>query len=378
MKQSRFLQIPAPNLAQPDYEATLARVKAAYFQKTGHWPDINDPETFELEQLSYEREQIIDEINRTAQQNLLGYSTGSMLDNLGALTDTLRLPESSATTSGLMVFTMPHPAFVLPAGYQVMAGDGQTLFVTTEDLAVTQTQSDMVITLSASVAGVAGNGFLPGEIAQPVTSNAYVASVTNTTTSQGGAEIESDDSLANRIFLAPSKFSVAGPYDAYKYFTLSTSSAIADAYIDSPEPCEIVVYAVLDGGGTPSEELKSAILDKLSDKTTRPLGDRITIADPTAINAHGDINIEVYRSSAPIAEQIRLTVAERANTVTHAWSSQLGADIVPEVLIALGQSIDGVYRCTTTIEYQELDETQFSKVTIDNINVTLVNEDTSA
>ena len=45
----------------------------------------------------------------------------------------------------------------------------------------------------------------------------YVASVANTATTEGGAEIESDADLAERVFLAPGAYSTAGPEDSYLY-----------------------------------------------------------------------------------------------------------------------------------------------------------------
>ena len=55
---------------------------------------------------------------------------------------------------------------------------------------------------TCTVAGTDGNGFAAGELATIVDPIPYVASVTNTTATEGGAEIESDDDLAERVFLA--------------------------------------------------------------------------------------------------------------------------------------------------------------------------------
>ena len=53
-----------------------------------------------------------------------------------------------------------------------------------------------------------------GELSTIVDPVPYVASVTNTTTTEGGAEIESDADLAERVYLAPGAYSTAGPEDA--------------------------------------------------------------------------------------------------------------------------------------------------------------------
>ncbi|MGT3827043.1 baseplate J/gp47 family protein [Enterobacter kobei] len=372
---NRFPQIPPPTIAEPDYAGTLARVKKQYQGITGHYPDTNDPETFLLEQLAHERELLVDDINQAAAQNLLGYASGDDLDNLGVLVGTTRLPASSATTSAELTLSANHPDFVLVAGYEVMARDGTTLFHTTEDIAVRATDADITTSLTAAVPGLAGNGFLPGEISTIVTQNPYVTAVSNITTSQGGADTEKDDRFASRIYLSPSRFSVAGPYDAYRYFVRSTSPAITDVAVWSPEPNDIFISAVLEGGVVPDAALKQAILDTLSDRTVRPLGDRITVMDSSPVEASGELNVEIYRSAASLAEQITRQITARVDALTLAWRNRLGRDIVPEVLEAAGQTISGVYRCTTTLEYQKIPDEQFPVVTITQINVTLVDEE---
>lgn len=370
----RFPQIPAPDIIAPDYEGTLARVKSRYQDLTGHYPDTNDPETFLLEQLSYERELLVDDMNQTAQQNLLGYADGDNLDNLGALVECDRLPASAATTTEQLTLADGHPDFILESGYQVMASDGQTVFATTADIGISATDSTVSVVLTAAVAGTASNGFLPGEITTIITQNNYITAVTNTTTSQGGSDIESDDKYARRIYLAPSRFSVAGPYDAYEYFARSTSSSISDVSVWSPEPNDISISAVLDGGVVPDDAMKQAILDQCSATRTRPLGDRVSMVDSEGVSVTGTITVQIYKAAESLSEQIKKTVKTLADSISAQWRGQLGRDIVPEALTAPGQNLGGVYRCTTDIEYQQLDQQQFPLVTISDVLVTVVDE----
>ncbi|MFV0261372.1 MAG: baseplate J/gp47 family protein [Kluyvera sp.] len=370
----RFPQIPAPVIISPDYEGTLKRVKSEYQGLTGHYPDTNDPETFLLEQVAYEREELVDDINETAKQNLLGYATDGNLDNLGALVETLRLDASAATASATLTLVSGHPDFVLATGYQVMAKDGITLFATTADIPITTAMNSVDTILTATEVGIAANGFLPGEIATPVTQNNYVSTATNTTTSQGGAEVENDDKYARRIYLAPSRFSVAGPYDAYKYFARSASPAISDVAVWSPEPNDIYISAVLDNGVVPDAAIKQAMLDICSDKRTRPLGDRVSAIDSVGVTASGVINVQIYKASEALEASIKQTASNRVAALTGQWCGQLGRDIVPEALTSIVQNIGGVYRATTDIEYQQLDTNQFPLVTITDIVTSIVDE----
>ena len=63
----------------------------------------------------------------------------------------------------------------------------------------------------------------------------YVASVANTATTEGGAEIESDADLAERVFLAPGAYSTAGPEDSYLYHAKAYSPAIGDVVATSDQ-----------------------------------------------------------------------------------------------------------------------------------------------
>lgn len=370
----RFPQIPPPVIIEPDYDGTLKRVKTKYKLRTGHYPDTNDPETFQLEQLAYEREQLVDDINETAKQNLLGYATGANLDNLGVFVQTPRQPPSAATAEFLFTLTDDHPDTTIASGYEVLAADGETVFATTTDISVAAGIATTTAILTAQAAGDQGNNFLPGEINTPLTENETITSVTNTTTSQGGAPEESDDKYAMRIYLAPSSFSVAGPYDAYIYFARSASPAIADVSVWSPLPNDISICAVLDGGVVPDATIKQAILDQCSPVINRPLGDRVSVVDSTPVTAEGVLNIQVYREAAALTDNIKATARERADWVIESWEGKLGRDIVPEAIESRVQLIGGVYRATTTLEYQQLNRQQFPLVTITDIVVTVVDE----
>lgn len=54
----------------------------------------------------------------------------------------------------------------------------------------------------------------------------YVSRVRNVTTSNSGADTESDDNYAERIKLSPEKLSTAGPEDSYKYWTRTANQNI--------------------------------------------------------------------------------------------------------------------------------------------------------
>ena len=93
-----------------------------------------------------------------------------------------------------------------------------------------------------------------------------MASVTNTTKSEGGTGEESEESFRERIFLAPSSYSVAGPADAYEYWVKQyNSAAIEDVKIYEPTEAVVDIRILLNGGVLPSKTFCSGCLEYLKE-----------------------------------------------------------------------------------------------------------------
>ena len=71
--------------------------------------------------------------------------------------------------------------------------------------------------------------------------NCQILSVTNTEKTSGGVDIEGDDSMKERVYIAPSKYSVAGPEGAYKYWVRTYNSSISDVLVKSDDPVEVII-----------------------------------------------------------------------------------------------------------------------------------------
>lgn len=72
-----------------------------------------------------------------------------------------------------------------------------------------------------------------GELSTIVDPIPYVASVTNTTATEGGAEIESDEDLAERGFPGPWGLFYGRPEDGYLYHAKAYNPAIGDVVATS-------------------------------------------------------------------------------------------------------------------------------------------------
>ena len=187
----------------------------------------------------------------------------------------------------------------VPAGTRVKTQGGR--YFNTLDYAEIPPGATYVDTIvQAEEAGAESSGILAGEINILVDPIPYIASVSNVDESTGGLDVEDDDSLTERAYLAPSRFSCAGPRDAYEYHVREWRSDVTDVQITSPEPCVIAIYFVMEGGRLPN-----------ATEFTYWIGD-------------GD-----QRSAGTIQEKVTAAVQSYQS-----WQRHLGRDINPTELIA--------------------------------------------
>lgn len=216
-------------------------------------------------------------INDAARQNLLRYARGPQLDALGERYDTPRLPAQKAVVTLEWTLSSAQPNPVTIAKGKRATPDGQFFFATVEDLVIPAGNLSGTVKAEATVAGANHNGFVPGQISTIVDPTPFVASVANIDTSSGGADEEPDDDGVNiwsgyreRIRLAPTKVSTAGPEDAYKYWAKTASQDIVDVAVLSPDPGEIKIIVLMKNGESPSQPILDAVMAACSDKKRRP------------------------------------------------------------------------------------------------------------
>lgn len=362
MSNSRFPTLPEPKVIESNYDDDLARLKERYFQKTGHYPTINDPEMAHLEEIAYTKNELIDEINNESKQNLLAFAKNSRLENLGALVGAgERLGESAASVVIELTLKANHGGTIIPKGYPVLSVDGKTQFISMLDYVVDADDTTILANFECQTPGIVGNGFIRGQIATLVDNRIpAIESATNVTTSQGGAPAEDDDRYAYRIWLAPSQFSVAGPYDAYEFFALSASSAIGSVSVWSPEPNHINISAILLDGSLPEKPIVDAIYAECSGKKRVPMGDLPKVVAPSGVDGTATINLLVFKDYAALGNTIVKTATKLVSAEFLKWKTTHGKDIVVQDISSICKAIEGVYYADVTI-------TDEQGVTIDKI-----------
>ncbi len=276
-------------------------------------------------------------INSTARQNLLRYATGGVLDAIGEMYDTSRLPAEAARTTVQFTLSIPlTSATIIPAGTRVgpQGGGGELFFITSDVLQIPAGAVTGSVSALCSVPGSSGNGFTPGQLNALIDPLPFVQSATNTTESSGGADTETDDAYRQRIRSAPESFSVAGPAGAYEFWAKSASSAIIDVAVDSPAPVEVVLAPLLAGGKIPTQDVLDAVLAAVTERDVRPLTDKVTVQAPVAVPYNIHLTYYIDRSRAAETTSIQQAVTAAVNGYATWQKSKLGRDINPSELIA--------------------------------------------
>ena len=160
----------------------------------------------------------------------------------------------------------------------------------------------------------------------------YVKTVENIEVTSGGADIENDENLAERIYLAPSGYSVAGPDDAYKYFTMAYNQEIADVMVTSPDPAEVEIRFLMENGEIPTSTVMSGLEEYLQDNKIRPLTDHVTVLAPEQQQFDIALTYYINRSDQAKANTIQAAVQVAVDEYVKWQTYTIGRDINPSEL----------------------------------------------
>lgn len=170
-------------------------------------------------------------MNDAARQKMLRYARGDVLDALGERVGVERIsPTEAVTTLRFTLLEAVTENVIIPEGTRATS-DSTRYFETTGTAVIEAGQLSVDVPAASVGGGTEFNGIPIGAINVIVDSIVYVDSVSNTTVTHGGDDEENDDSLRERIRVAPSKLSTAGPVNGYKYWAMSADSSIADVSV---------------------------------------------------------------------------------------------------------------------------------------------------
>lgn len=276
--------------------------------------------------------QVVQYADRAGKMSLLKYSFGDYLENIGALKGIERLQGAAAMTKLRFTLSMQrNNVVIIPAGTRVTAGDG-TYFETLDILEIPAGELSGEVNAACREMGIKGNGYRPGELKVLVDPVPYIDKVENLTAAEGGADLETDENLAERIYLAPSSWSTAGPDDAYKYWVKTFDAAITDVRVESEVPGVVEIYFILQGGQLPDEAMTEELALYLQNEDIRPLTDQVIVQAPEVQNYAIDLVYYINESDRMKAASIQEKVGAAVDEFIAWQREKIGRDINPDQL----------------------------------------------
>ena len=306
----------------------------------------------------YQMYQIMD---NAAKMNLLKYSKGNFLRHLGAFKKTfIQEPKPAVVTARFTLSEVRKDVIYIPQGTRITAGDG--VYFATDDYAEVKAGDSFVdIDCTCESVGEVGNDYIPGHIEIIVDPVPYVASVTNTTKSEGGSGEESEESFRERIFLAPSSYSVAGPADAYEYWVKQyNSAAIEDVKIYEPTEAVVDIRILLNGGALPSQTFCSGCLEYLKENPIIPLTDNDIVAAPDVVNYNLKAVYYIARSDLNNIAVIQESIEAAKDTYLNWQRTKIGRDINPDALTEFVRAAGGKRVVITSPVFTPIPETSIA------------------
>lgn len=293
-----------------------------------------DPRRQFLQGFGYVLNSIYNAINATGRSNLLSTAVGEGLDGLGELSGTKRLQPSKASVNIKFTLSAAQATdIIIPKGTRVTP-DGILFFSLKEDLKISSGETTATAVAEAAETGEEYNGFLVGQIDKLVDGNPYVKSVENTGQSAGGSDVEGDEKYRERIRMSPYAYSTAGPEMAYVYFALSASPEIEDVKVKTESDSTVNIYVIKKGGVIPEagDEVLQAVKDTLSNKSARPLTDKIEVKAPVAKNTALTATYYISGNDISKLSEIQSRVNEAAQEYKLWQTEKIGRDINPDEL----------------------------------------------
>lgn len=199
---------------------------------------------------------VFNQVNDACRQKMLQYASGRVLDALGERYACYRIEAKPAKTVLRFSVKTPVAGNILIAEGTRATPDYNVYFKTTETAVLQAGRLYVDIPAESTGVGEQYNNYLVGTINQLVDLIPYIDFVENIEVTSGGDDGEpypesdsgiGDDHYRERIRLAPTALSVAGPRDAYEYHAKSADASIADVAVLSD--VQNISYSVPVYGG---------------------------------------------------------------------------------------------------------------------------------
>lgn len=274
------------------------------------------------------------QINYAADQNIPSKAVGTNLDALNELFYELPRPSASSAVSTMRFYitAVQTSPMLIAQGIRVTDTSGTLVWRTTIDAYVAPGDLSADIPVQCETPGTAGNGYAAGQINTLVDVFPYYDHCENITESAAGHDAATDKEYYDLMRSSLDSYSTAGAEGGYIFFAKQVSSDIIDVVANSPSAGEVRIYALMDDGQIAPEEIKKAILAACSDKTVRPLTDKVALDDPEVVPYNLDLTYYIPSDAPESASSMRVAVENTVAEYNNWQHAKLGRDINPSKL----------------------------------------------
>ena len=365
------------NFVDYNSETIIANLVAQFEETLGITLQPSDERRIFLNQLAQVIVGINANINDTGNQVLLRTARGETLEALGEFWGVERIGAKTARTT--LKFTLSeaqNEIVTIPTGTRATP-DGVVYFATTAALDIPVGSIEGSVEAVFLTEGTAGNGYAAGQVKYIVDNVPFLSAVVNTVETSGGADQENDDSLRDRIRLAPESLSTAGTVEGYEYFARSASADVGDVVVYSPAndtalteeeraagAGKVFIYILKSDGSIPSatDNVLSDVARVVSAKDVRPLTDFVTVSAPAAVTYSINLSYYISVDNASKVDEIKGAI-EKAIEEYIAWQdTKIGRNINPDKLRNLLLNAGASRVIITTPEYTVVSDRSVSQL----------------
>ncbi len=318
-------------------------------------------------------------VDRAGKMNFLKYAYGDYLEHMGAFKNVLRTKAKRAHVP--VEFSLAQPREVatgIDKGITVTA-DQKVFFAVQEYAEIPAGETSITLDLVCTAEGTAGNGYAPGEINTLCDPVGFIAGVANTSESEGGEDTLADDKLREKIYMAPSRYSVAGPDDAWAALVKDYSSSVSDVEVWAGEDSVVNICTMLKDGKIPGRSFLDGLLAYLSEPDRKPTTDRIKVQAPETIDYNIEAVYYISKSNKTAASAIKEEVAQAVYDYIcwqgahdtdiaardSAASAHIGRDLNPDELTARCKKAGAKRIIITSPVYLPLEKNQIANLVND-------------
>lgn len=322
-----------PNFINRDPDAIMAEVTAEFESKLGRPLQSGQFEQLVAQIISYFEVLLLERFNAGMAQLLVQFSNAPILDYIAALVAVERLPAANAGCTVKFNLVSGHGSVVLPIGTRVASQDGQHIFEVVDDITIAAGEVEVETLVTAQIAGKSANGIPIGGINTILDPIAWISSVENTEPTSGGSDVETDEQLRERIKLAPSQFSVAGPRQAYMFFAKSANPSIIDVSVadanETGQPGVVTIVPLCEDGNY--TQVIQDIENVCNAENIRPLNDKLDVKPPSEVHYNLEVDLTLFTGSN--SNDVESKVIMALEDFTDAKSKRLGLDIVRSAIV---------------------------------------------